>query len=402
MMGDEMKRGEERRELGMERRREAELAQATGSARAKAEIEAAYTVAINHRRNVDDARIRVLEACRRTRFAQVARYAKPVGGGKKVYGPSIRFAEESAKIFGNIRTTMDTVYEDDDLRKVRLGATDLETNLTHEMEITIRKTVERRSVRDGAEILGERGTSQGNKVFIIRATEDDMHNKTQAQASKALRTILLRLIPQDIVEEAMDQIVATLQADVEKDPSKHRKAIADAFARVGVKPSHIEAYLGHPLESVSPAQIEDLRAIYNAIENGETSWAEVIAEGTEGGIEGATAGRTEALKARLARERAERATPDETPADGPEKPARAKPRKKNKKAGEKGAEGFEMTIRQLHEVEELAMNGGWDIDHFRRTVAEDLGAEIKSLPSQELYDKAVALAGSLGAVGADA
>lgn len=66
------------------------IAAAAESARAR--IESAYMVAIRRPRSYDDARSRILEACRRPLFAERVEYAKPVGG-RTIKGPSVRFAE---------------------------------------------------------------------------------------------------------------------------------------------------------------------------------------------------------------------------------------------------------------------------------------------------------------------
>ena len=63
------------------------------AARVEAEVKARTLVAINRPRNVDRFRKRILESCASERFSEAAWYAKPIGGSK-VYGFSIRFAEE--------------------------------------------------------------------------------------------------------------------------------------------------------------------------------------------------------------------------------------------------------------------------------------------------------------------
>ena len=63
-----------------------ETASSSVAARAKAEVEARAIVALQRPRSVNQFRIGLLESCRRSRFAETARYSKPVGGGK-VEGP---------------------------------------------------------------------------------------------------------------------------------------------------------------------------------------------------------------------------------------------------------------------------------------------------------------------------
>ena len=58
---------------------------------AKAEIQAAYLMALYKPRNEMDARDRIINACKRTELAARVEYSKPVGN-KKIKGPSIRLA----------------------------------------------------------------------------------------------------------------------------------------------------------------------------------------------------------------------------------------------------------------------------------------------------------------------
>jgi hypothetical protein len=50
-------------------------------------------MAMQRPRSYDQSRIKILEACSRPAFAEKVEYSKPVGGGKPIVGPSIRFAE---------------------------------------------------------------------------------------------------------------------------------------------------------------------------------------------------------------------------------------------------------------------------------------------------------------------
>lgn len=257
--------------------RKGEVAVSAMAAKAKAEVEARYVIALQRPRNINQARISILESCKRPKFAEGARYRKPVGGGRTVDGLSIRFAEEAIKAMTNIAVDAMTIWEDDEKRNVRITVTDLETNTTYGDEVTINKTVERRSLKEGQVALSERMNSTNQKVFLVAATEDELANKLAAAKSKIIRNSGLRLVPQDILDEAEETILATLEKGG-KDPQAETKKICDAFASIGVKPAELERLLGHPLSSISPKELIDLRATYSAIKDGETTWAAVIAE----------------------------------------------------------------------------------------------------------------------------
>lgn len=275
---------------------------------AKARIQAAYTMAAYRPRNEDQARVKILNACRRPAFAERVEYAKPVGKdrtGQQTYinGPSIRFAELCIREWGNIDCQNQVVYEDDDVRRVRITVTDLETNSSLSKEVQLSKNVERKSDR-GREVVRERINSWGDKIFIVRATDDEMQIKTDAAISKALRNEGLRLIPQDIVDEAIDTARATMRDRDAQDPEAAKKKLIDAFYSFGVEPAQLTEYLGHDLKACTPAEIADLRRVYAAIKSGDAKWADFTEPAEEGVNEGASKAKAklEDLKTRKAAE----------------------------------------------------------------------------------------------------
>lgn len=251
-----------------------ELSATHAAASAKAEIEAGYLMAIRRPRNLDDVRTRILAAVSRPVFAETAEYSKPVGK-TNIKGPSIRFAEVALQAAGNIRTSAVTVFEDERLRKVRVTVTDLETNISFGKEITLSKTVERSYVKDGQQCVGQRENSQGKITYIVIASEDELANKQAAAESKILRNEGLRLIPKDIIEEAM-QVAREVRAKNAGDPKAAVNKILDCFAGLGIKPSELEKYLGKPMAQLLPDDIEKLRGIFTSIRDGEARWSDYL------------------------------------------------------------------------------------------------------------------------------
>jgi hypothetical protein len=266
---------------GREVTRHAETAITAAAEQAKALVQAKFLVALNRPRNIEDARVRILEACRRPRFADMARYSKPVGGKQEVQGASIRFADEAVKIFGNADVTKSVLYEDDDQRIVKVTVTDLETNTSKSDDVTVKKTVERRKPRDGQEIIGKRENSYGDTVYLVRANDDEVNMKEANLCAKARRNLELQIIPQDIIEEAMDTAVQTMENRDAADPDAAKRRTIDAFARIGVRPSELEKYIGHSMGSISPAEVDDLRKVYQSINQGEASWKDFLANASD-------------------------------------------------------------------------------------------------------------------------
>lgn len=259
--------------------RNGELAATAAASGAKALIEAKFTVALHRPRSELNARAKILDACKRSGFAENAKWEREQGWDaeknrpKIIDGFTIRFAETAIQCWGNVDTTACITWDDDDKRMVRITVTDLETNISYTDELVLEKTVERNKVKDGVEILKKRTNSKGKDVFIIRATEDELIAKVNKGKSQSIRTNGLRLLPQDILAEAWAQCIKTM-SEGDKDSGAAVKKIADAFASIGVSPSELEKYLGHSLTAISPGQLKSLRKIYAAINEGEADWSD--------------------------------------------------------------------------------------------------------------------------------
>mgnify|MGYP006171238777 CR=1 FL=1 len=259
-------------EQAMERRDSAAAALAE---RAKAEVQARYIVALQCPRDLDEVRVRVLDHCKRPFFADKARYSKPVGGNS-IEGPSIRFVETALGEYGNVMPESTIVHEDDRKIVVRVTVTDLERNITHAAEATVNKTVERKFLKQGQRALSTRVNSYGDQVHLVEATDDEVANKKASTESKLIRNLGLRILPADIVEEAMSIVKGVQEAGIKADPAAEKRKLIDAFHELGVNPKDLAAYLGHDVDKVVPAELLDLRAKYAALKDGETTWQAVM------------------------------------------------------------------------------------------------------------------------------
>jgi hypothetical protein len=148
--------------------------------------------------------------------------------------------------------------------------------VTYPIDVMLAKTVERRSLKPGEVALSVRINSQNQPTYTLPATEDDILNKQNAQVSKAIRTAALRILPGDIQDECEKIILETLQQRDAADPDAAKKKILDAFASLNVMPAEIKVYLGHPVEQLNPKEIQELRALYTAIKDGEATWAAAL------------------------------------------------------------------------------------------------------------------------------
>jgi hypothetical protein len=263
-----------------------ETASTVLAAQAKALVEARYIVAMQRPRDLDEVREALLKECRRPRFAEVARYSKPKGKKKNpetgawednfIKGPSIRFAEAALRCMKNVTVESCTIYDDREKRIMRVTVCDIESNVPYSLDITIQKAVERSKTQDGDVVLKQRLNSYGKPVYLLEATDDEILDKQNALISKAVRTLGLRLVPGDLIDEGMEEVVKTQLKQDAQDPDAAKKRLLDAFIAINVTVAQIKQYLGHGVESIEAKELQDLREMYAALKEGETTWREIM------------------------------------------------------------------------------------------------------------------------------
>lgn len=251
----------------------------------KAAIEGRYILAMRNPRDWDTIEQKMKKECLRPGFAQTAIYRKPVGSklNKKtqqweeqfVEGLSIRFAETAIRYMTNFYASSKSIYDDSDKMIIRITVMDLESNATMEDDITVEKTVERRKLKKNQKPLGMRTNSYGDTVFIVPATDDQVLNKKNALISKSLRNGVLRLLPGDIQDVCEELCRKTASQKDASDPAAAKKNLFDAFAKIGILPDQLKEFLGHSNE-LSPKELSDLRGIYSAVSQGDTTWSAVM------------------------------------------------------------------------------------------------------------------------------
>lgn len=255
--------------------RVAETSSSAVAAQAKAQVEARYLMAMNRPRDVMQFRAKLLAECERPGFAQTVEYAVP-RGGTTIKGESIRFVETALRLYTNILSETMVVFDDEDRLIQRITLTDLETNTTYYQDVVMRKALERRNP-NGQEVLSSRQNSTGQVVHLVRVQDDEMAMKVNALSSKAIRTNGLRLLPADIVAEAVATARATVARKDAEDPQAALNAIADAFEREGVMPKQLAEFLGHPLsDKVTADELAMLRTAFVALKDKLATWPEIM------------------------------------------------------------------------------------------------------------------------------
>lgn len=220
----------------------------TEEARETSTIKAAVVMAKQDRRVEAQCYADIIETCKRPSLAETAMYAFP-RGGKLVEGPSIRLAEIMARHWGNMRVGITITNQTDDKTDARAYAYDLQTNYMVDQDFTVPH---------------KRTTKKG----VTRLTDErDIRELVQSIGSRYLRGCILRLIPADIVEDAVNRVKQTL-LNSEVPLSDQIKKMVLAFDELGINVALIEKRLGHNIDATVPQEIVSLKSVYRSIKDG--------------------------------------------------------------------------------------------------------------------------------------
>jgi hypothetical protein len=296
------------------------------SERAIAEARGQMQLAKMFPRDLNAAYAEMMDACKLTALAKVAFYSVPQGGSK-VTGPSIRLAEEIARIYGNFEfghrelSRVDATADTFGKSEIEVYAWDKEKNNRSIRQITVLHVLD---TKDGPRKLRD---------------QKDIDNKIANVASKQARGRILALMPKWLVEAAQEECRKTLAGDNSEPLAVRVRRMTQAFAPFGVTTTHLEAYLGCKLDDVLADQLVDLTGVFNAIREG-TAPSEFFGENSAGDNTGADltnqakaalAAATQAPAAAAAPARAARA-PKATQAATPAAAAESQPAETTTKA----------------------------------------------------------------------
>lgn len=202
-----MPKGRKMNELQMTQNNGSGVMAQVAQTRQAAEIQAAMVIAQKFPRDTMRSYSRIMEDCKRKTLAEKSVYAYP-RGGTTVTGPSIRLAECLARAWGNMDFGI-TELE----RKPAMGnipgesvimtyCYDLETNTKSTTVFTVRHSRDKN-------IKLENG--QKKKIQEQLTDERDIYEMIANQGARRLRACILKMIPVDIVESAVDQCEKTME-----------------------------------------------------------------------------------------------------------------------------------------------------------------------------------------------
>ena len=225
------------------------------ASRAIAEAQGKLVIAKRFPRDEVQAYNRVAQACQRKGIAEKAFYSYNRGGGT-VSGPTIRFAEELARCWGNIDYGIKELSQDEGKSEMQAYAWDLETNAQSVQNFT---NPHIREVGGKAKIL----TSQRD-IYEINAN----------MGARRLRSRILAILPTDLVDMAIAECKKTLAGNNDEPLIDRVKKMVVAFDKIGVKQDQLEKRLGRKIDTMTIDDFTDYIGIYNAIKQGESKIAD--------------------------------------------------------------------------------------------------------------------------------
>lgn len=208
------------------------------------EVEASIVSAKRFPRDEDFALDKIKKACERSRLAETAIYQYP-RGGTVVEGPSIRLAETVSLHWGNIQkgirelssTGSETTYE--------AFAIDLENNVRASRIFTV---------------VHERYTKNGTSKLV---DPRDVYEIIASHAARRLRACILEIIPQDVIEEALEICKQTVAKLFSKIPREERiKQMLEHFeTNFKVTREHIEGRFLRSADALNDHNLLELKKI---------------------------------------------------------------------------------------------------------------------------------------------
>jgi hypothetical protein len=245
----------------------------TEGKRAIAQVQAAIISARNYPRDEKRALDKIVLAFTRPSLAEKATY-QYARAGNDISGPSIRAAEAIAQAWGNLDCGVVELEKRPGESTMMAYAHDLESNTRFVAHFQVGHYREAKGGTRGARLESDR----------------DVYEAVANAGSRRMRACILRLIPGDVVDEAMAQANRTLNSHIKIDEERIR-SILEKFAVFGITRDHLEKKIQRRLESVTPALVVNLGKIHNSLEDGMGSPADyfdIVASNGNGAGDGAS------------------------------------------------------------------------------------------------------------------
>lgn len=214
-----------------------------------AEVQARVTVAQAIPRSIDRAQHEMREICATPALAKRAFFSYPKGG-ETVEGPSIKLAEELARVWGNIEYGLVELRRDDDEGESEMlaYAWDMQSNVRAPRTFIVKHAID---TRKGRKHLAElRDITANNNNF----------------GSRAVRECIYKMLPSWFREEAEQICRDTLASDATPD---HINAMISAYSKAKIDLEQLERKVGRSRTKWTPQDYAQLTTLYQSLANRE-------------------------------------------------------------------------------------------------------------------------------------
>lgn len=235
------------------------------SSRAIAEAQGKLIIAKRFPRDEITAYAKAIEACRRPAMAEKAFYSFP-RGRETVEGPTIRFAEELARCWGNIDYGIKELSQDDGKSEMQAYAWDLETNA---------QSVQNFTNPHQREVKGK---------MVALTSQRDIYENNANMATRRLRARILAILPSWFVDDCIAECKKTLAGQNDAPLIDRVKKMVVQFSKYGVTQEMVERRLKRKIDTMTADDFVEYTGIFNAIKNGESrtsEWFDAQPEATE-------------------------------------------------------------------------------------------------------------------------
>ena len=231
------------------------------ASRAIAEAQGKLVIAKRFPRDEVQSYAKAMEACQRPTMAAKAFYSFP-RGGQTVEGPTIRFAEELARCWGNIDYGIKELSQDDGKSEMQAYAWDLETNA--------------QSVQNFTNPHKREKTDKRTKTVVMETLtgQRDIYENNANMATRRLRSRILAILPAWFVEDAIAECKKTLAGQNDTPLIDRVKKMVVQFAKLGVTQEMIEKRLKRKVDTMTSDDFVEYVGIYNAVKGGESKIAD--------------------------------------------------------------------------------------------------------------------------------
>lgn len=222
--------------------------------RAIAQVQGALVVAQKAPRDAIAAMARIREACAHPQLAERAFFSFK-RGGQSVNGPSIHFATELARCWGNFDYGIIELSRNDRKGESEMLAVawDLETNTR---------------ISNGFLVPHRRDTKGGARDLTDMR---DIYENNANMGARRLRECILRCLPVYVREEAQQICHQVLREGGGEPIEQRREKLLAAFAGLGITQRQIEKRASVAADRLSPVDIANLRILYKSLQRGETT-----------------------------------------------------------------------------------------------------------------------------------